>query len=55
MSRSSLVFWDEHATGYDFGLGHPMRPLRLELTMALARGVSLFDPPEVRVAAAGIA
>ena len=53
MSRSSLVFWDEHATGYDFGLGHPMRPLRLELTMALARGVSLFDAPGVRVAAAG--
>ena len=53
MSRSSLVFWDEHATGYDFGLGHPMRPLRLELTMALARGLSLFDAPEVRVAAAG--
>ena len=21
MSRSSLVFWDEHAIGYDFGLG----------------------------------
>ena len=38
---------------YDFGFGHPMRPLRLELTMALARGLSLFDAPGVRVAATG--
>lgn len=53
MSGSSLVFWDERATVYDFGLGHPMRPLRLELTMALAVALRLFDAPGVRVAAAG--
>ena len=44
MSRSSLVFWDEHATGYDFGLGHPMRPLRLERSVGKLR--RLYDRRE---------
>ena len=36
MSDSTLVVWDEVFTEYDFGPSHPLRPLRLELTMALA-------------------
>ena len=36
MSDSTLVIWDEVFTHYDFGPSHPLRPLRLELTMALA-------------------
>jgi acetoin utilization protein AcuC len=53
VSGSSLVFWDENATMHDFRAGHPMRPLRLELTMALAGALRLLDAPAVRVAAAG--
>ncbi len=53
MGCSCRVFWDERATTYDFGMGHPMRPLRLELTLALARALALFDRPEIRVLVAG--
>lgn len=53
MSCTSLVVWNEDASAYDFGPGHPMRPLRLELTMALAGALSLFDSPDVRVEPAG--
>jgi acetoin utilization protein AcuC len=28
--------WDERLLGYDFGPGHPLAPVRVELTMALA-------------------
>lgn len=52
MSRNTVVYWDDQVTSYDFGPGHPMRPLRLQLTMALARALRLFDAPGVRVVAA---
>ncbi|MFC4912141.1 acetoin utilization protein AcuC [Actinomadura gamaensis] len=45
------VFWDERLTSYDFGPGHPMNPVRVELTIALAREFGLLDDPSVRVAA----
>jgi acetoin utilization protein AcuC len=35
-SDRTLVVWDEVLTSYDFGPTHPLRPLRLELTMDLA-------------------
>jgi acetoin utilization protein AcuC len=53
VSGNCLVLWDKGATAYDFGPGHPMRPLGLELPMALAGELSLFDAPGVLVAAAG--
>ncbi len=37
------VVWDEQLTAYDHGEGHPLRPVRLELTMALARQVGVLD------------
>jgi acetoin utilization protein AcuC len=44
------VVWDEALAAYDFGPGHPFAPVRLELTMALARGLGVFDVPGVSLA-----
>ncbi|GAA3963633.1 acetoin utilization protein AcuC [Actinomadura viridis] len=43
------IFWDDRLISYDFGPGHPMNPVRVELTMALAREYGLLDQPNVRV------
>ena len=51
MSDSTLVVWDEVFTEYDFGPSHPLRPLRLELTMALSRQLGILDRPGVTVGA----
>ncbi|MFD5149101.1 acetoin utilization protein AcuC [Streptomyces sp. NPDC058401] len=40
--------WDEAVTKYDFGPGHPMDPVRLELTMGLVRAFGLDRELEVR-------
>ncbi len=39
------IVWDEQLTAYDHGEGHPLRPVRLELTMALARQLGVLDRP----------
>ncbi|MFD0851925.1 acetoin utilization protein AcuC, partial [Actinomadura adrarensis] len=44
------VLWDERLTSYDFGPGHPMNPIRIELTIALAREFGVLDHPNVTVA-----
>jgi acetoin utilization protein AcuC len=46
---SLRVFWDERLTSYDFGDEHPMNPIRVELTMALARDLGVLDAPGVTV------
>jgi acetoin utilization protein AcuC len=51
MSDSVLVLWDDVLASYDFGRGHPLRPLRLELTLALARDLGVLDRPGVTVRA----
>ena len=51
MSGSLTLVWDERLTGYDFGPGHPLAPVRVELTMALAREFGLLDRPDVTVLA----
>ncbi|RFS83320.1 acetoin utilization protein AcuC [Actinomadura spongiicola] len=43
------IFWDERLVSYDFGSGHPLNPVRVELTMALARELGVLDRPNVRV------
>jgi acetoin utilization protein AcuC len=43
-----LVPWDEALLGYDLGPRHPLAPIRVELTMALARELGVFDAPGVR-------
>ncbi|MBW3639299.1 MAG: acetoin utilization protein AcuC [Actinobacteria bacterium] len=51
MSDSTLIVWDDVLTEYDFGPSHPLRPLRLELTMALAGQLGVLDQPGVSVRA----
>jgi acetoin utilization protein AcuC len=43
--------WDDQLTEYDFGPGHPLAPVRVDLTMQLARDLGLLDAPGVSVAA----
>ncbi|MBX6768574.1 MAG: acetoin utilization protein AcuC, partial [Actinomadura rubrobrunea] len=43
------VFWDDDLVSYDFGAGHPLNPVRVELTMALARELKVLDAPGVHV------
>lgn len=40
--RATLVF-DDRLTGYNFGQSHPMAPVRVELTMQLARELGILD------------
>ena len=47
MSESVVVVWDEALLDYDFGPGHPLAPVRLELTMALARELGILARPGV--------
>jgi acetoin utilization protein AcuC len=47
----ALVLWDDVLATYDFGRTHPLRPLRLELTLALSRALGVLDRPGVTVAA----
>jgi len=39
--------WDEALTRYDFGHGHPLNPIRVELTIALARSLGILDLPQL--------
>ena len=41
--------WDDRLIGYDFGPGHPLAPVRVELTMALARELGVLALPSVSV------
>ena len=44
----SLIVWGERLLGYDLG-DHPLNPVRVELTMALARALGVLDRPGVSV------
>src|SRR5450432_4611276 len=43
------VAWDERLTAYDFGPGHPLAPVRVELTIELARAFGVLTGPGVSV------
>jgi acetoin utilization protein AcuC len=47
MSGSLAVAWDDALTRYDFGPGHPLAPVRVTLTMALARSLGVLSRPSV--------
>lgn len=49
-SRLHLA-WSPRLAAYDFGLGHPMNPLRLRLTMDLVRDLGLLDAEGISVVA----
>jgi acetoin utilization protein AcuC len=44
-----LVPWDEALLSYDLGPDHPLAPVRVELTMALARELGVLDAPGVAI------
>ena len=46
------VVWSTELLGYDFGPGHPMTSDRIDLTIALAGGLGLLEPPDVAVVGA---
>ena len=43
MAGAVTVVWDEALAAYDLGPEHPLRPARVQLTMALARATGLLD------------
>ncbi len=45
MSESATVVWDDSLTQYDFGPGHPFDPVRIRLTMELARELGVLTAP----------
>ena len=47
MSSRSRVVWDDDFARYDFGDGHPMSPLRVDLTARLCRDLGLFELVDV--------
>jgi acetoin utilization protein AcuC len=47
---TTLITWDEALLGYDLG-DHPLDPVRVELTIALARSLGILDRPGVTVVA----
>jgi acetoin utilization protein AcuC len=49
MTCTLHVAWGERLAGYDFGPGHPMAPIRLKLTMELARAFGLHHLDQVSV------
>lgn len=52
MSGGAQLMWDEGVTGYDFGPGHPMNPVRLALTMRLVEALGLDAHKDLKVTAA---
>jgi acetoin utilization protein AcuC len=50
MTCAVHVAWDERLTDYHFGPGHPLAPVRVELTMRLAHEFGLWHQPHVTVA-----
>ena len=47
MTFSVQIVWSDDLLGYDFGPGHPMAPVRLGLTMDLARDLGVLDAPGI--------
>ncbi|WP_146899358.1 acetoin utilization protein AcuC [Cellulomonas aerilata] len=49
MADSVRVVWCPALLGYSFGPGHPMSPLRLDVTIALARALGVLQREGVRM------
>ena len=47
MSGPATVAWDEALTQYDFGPGHPLAPVRVALTIELARQLGVLSASSV--------
>lgn len=53
MSCALHVAWEDQLAEYDFGPDHPLAPIRVKLTIELARAFGLFTAEGVTVVAAG--
>ena len=51
VSDSVTVVWDDGYLGYDLGGDHPLHPVRLALTVSLARRLGVLDAPTVTMVA----
>jgi acetoin utilization protein AcuC len=49
VTGSAAVVWDDGLAKYDFGVGHPLAPIRVQLAMRLARDLGLIDGDNVTV------
>ena len=49
MSRHVAITWDDALVAYDFGPQHPLKPIRVKLTVELARAYGLLDLAHVEV------
>ncbi len=49
MTCTVHVAWDDRLTSYNFGPGHPLAPIRVELTVELARALGVLDADGVSV------
>ncbi len=49
MAGSLTLAWDDALLGYDFGPGHPLAPVRVALTVALAAELGVLAEPSVTV------
>ncbi|HEY7859156.1 MAG TPA: acetoin utilization protein AcuC [Candidatus Nanopelagicales bacterium] len=47
MTGPAAVVWDDRLAEYDFGGGHPLSPVRVQLAMSLVRQLGLLDGPSV--------
>jgi acetoin utilization protein AcuC len=47
MAGSLAMAWDDALTRYDFGPGHPLAPVRVALTVALARSLGVLSGSSV--------
>jgi acetoin utilization protein AcuC len=50
MACTAYLAWDDKLTGYNFGPGHPLAPVRVELTIELARELGVLGADGVTVA-----
>jgi acetoin utilization protein AcuC len=55
MSGAAAIVYDDELTRYDFGRSHPLAPIRIELTMRLARALGVLDLPGVSLVGAPVA
>jgi acetoin utilization protein AcuC len=49
MSERVAIPWDDSLAAYDFGPQHPLKPIRVQLTVDLWRAYGLLDRPNVDV------
>ena len=47
MSHRVCFVWDDDLRRYDFGPGHPLAPVRVQLAYRLSRDFGLFDDPNL--------